>query len=106
MFPPCVVWSSPQHSGSGEECFGENAMNVQLSRDANRPVLWQRNADWSRRRATSTLVAGTGGRSAIRRAGWLGRGVGIRALQAAVCELELALRGSMDTAGGPVGGDW
>src|SRR5205823_7810255 len=52
MFPPYVVWSSPQHSGAGAGCFGENPMNVQLSRDANRPVLWQRNADWSRCRST------------------------------------------------------
>src|SRR5437762_356516 len=105
MFPPCVVWSSPPHSGGGAECFGENPMNVQLSRDANRPVLWQRNADWSRRRTTSTPVARTDRTSAIRRKRRLRRGLGIRSFQAALRQSERALHGRLDAAGRAGGPD-
>src|SRR5260370_23379367 len=57
-FPEC---GSPMQSGYDGRSFGEIQMNVRVSHTADRGVLWQRNSDWSRRRATPTPSAGAGG---------------------------------------------
>src|SRR2546427_5323119 len=76
-------------------------MNVWLNLNADRCVLWQRNADWSRRRPASTPVARTGGKGAIRGIRWVGRRRGFRPLHAAVRRPEWSLPGSLAPAGRP-----
>src|ERR1700693_2505005 len=79
-------------------------MNVRLNHAVNRPVLWQRNADWSRHRATSTPLAGVGGESPVRGVGGIRRRLGVRPLHAALRRPRWALLGGVDPTGWPGGG--
>src|SRR5207253_4508825 len=77
----------------------------QLSRSFDRPVLWQRNADRSRCRATSTPVAGTGGTGAICGRGRLRWGLGIRPFHTSLRRPKRALSRRVDVTGRPGVGD-
>src|SRR6202022_4144605 len=84
-----------------ERTFGESQMNVRLSPGANRCVLWQRNADWSRRRAAPTNVARIDRKSAIRRVGWIRRCLGLRPLLPALRRSKWPMPGRVDASGRP-----
>src|SRR5256885_16855764 len=76
-------------------------MNVRLNHVVSRPVLWQRNADWSRYGAASAHLDRAGGASPIRGVRWLRWRLGVRPLHAPLRRRERALYGGMDAAGGP-----
>src|SRR3989441_8124035 len=100
MVPPSLI-RTPRHSGGPVERFGESQMNVWLNLDVDRCVLWQRNADWSRRCAAPTPMARTGGKGAVRGIGWIRRRLGFRPFHAALRRPKWSLRGGVDPAGRP-----
>src|SRR5438132_7589617 len=104
MLPPSLV-GSPRYCAGVAESFGESQMNVRLSRGADRCVLWQRNADWSRRRAAPTPVARAGGTGAIRGVGQIRWCLGLRPLLSALRQPKWPMPGRVDAPGRTGGHD-